>query len=81
MRWASSPTRMRQRSALTPSRMIVAAWAADEDLLGHGRLVHRFLVAQAAAGHLNDGLGDREPSGRAFVITLDHFLVRRGYLP
>jgi hypothetical protein len=60
---------------------LVAAWAADEDLLGHGRLVHRFLVAQAAAGHLNDGLGDREPSGRAFVITLDHFLVRRGYLP
>ena len=28
IRSASAPTRMRQRSALTPSRMIVAAWAA-----------------------------------------------------
>jgi hypothetical protein len=58
---------------------VVAAWAADEDLLGHEGLVNHFLAIQSAAGHLNDGLGNLEPSGHAFVVALDRFLNARGY--
>lgn len=58
---------------------VAAAWAADEDLLGHGKLVQHFLAIQSAAGHLNDGLGNLEPSGHAFVVALDRFLRMRGY--
>jgi hypothetical protein len=57
---------------------IVAAWAADEYELGHGRLVRRVLAREAAAGRLRS----REhyaPSGRAFVKALMHFLKRTGY--
>ena len=32
---------------------VIAAWAADEDLLGHVKLVNTYLAEQAAAGHLN----------------------------
>jgi hypothetical protein len=59
---------------------LAAAWAADEDLLGHTALVTRFLDQQAAAGHLNSALGTLEPNGRAFVVALDRFLRRQGYL-
>jgi hypothetical protein len=58
---------------------VVAAWAADEDLLGHEELVKHFLAIQSAAGHLNNGLGNLEPSGHAFVVALDRFLTMRGY--
>jgi hypothetical protein len=56
---------------------VIAAWAADEDLLGHVKLVNRYLHAQASAGHLNtpDGAG-----GTKFVASLQKFLRRRGYL-
>ncbi len=57
---------------------IIAAWAADEYELGHGRLVGRVLAREAAAGHLRS----REhyaPSGRAFVKALLRFLKRTGY--
>ncbi|MBV8432137.1 MAG: hypothetical protein JO244_13300, partial [Solirubrobacterales bacterium] len=36
---------------------VAAAWAADEALLGHVRLVNRFLASQARAGHLNAATG------------------------
>ncbi len=39
---------------------VVAAWAADEDLLGHTHLVNTFLARQAAAGHLNSALVRRQ---------------------
>jgi hypothetical protein len=56
---------------------VIAAWAADEDLLGHSKLVGRYLRAQAAAGHLNAAGG---VGGTRFVADLRKFLRRRGYL-
>ena len=56
---------------------VIAAWAADEDLLGHSQQVSRYLRAQAAAGHLNAPAGI---SGTKFVASLQKFLRRRGYL-
>ncbi|HLY47666.1 MAG TPA: hypothetical protein VKR21_00585 [Solirubrobacteraceae bacterium] len=57
---------------------VIAAWAADEDLLGHSRHVDRFLNAQARAGHLNAATG--QPGGKRFVANLHRFLRRHGYL-
>lgn len=62
------------------SNGLIAAWAADEDLLGHHTLVNRFLEQQLAQGHLNEAMGSLAPSGRAFVVALDRFLTQRGYL-
>jgi hypothetical protein len=56
---------------------VIAAWAADEDLLGHAKLVSRFLHAQAVAGHLNAPF---ESGGTRFVAKLQKFLRRRGYV-
>jgi hypothetical protein len=56
---------------------VIAAWAADEDLLGHVKLVNRYLSQQAAAGHLNAPFG---ASGGKFISNLQKFLRRRGYL-
>ena len=56
---------------------VIAAWAADEDLLGHTKLVSRYLHQQAAAGHLN---GSFTPGGTKFIANLQKFLRRRGYL-
>ncbi len=57
---------------------LIAAWAADEELLGHGALVRSTLAREAAQGHLRS----REnygPSGTAFVRALLRFLARAGY--
>jgi hypothetical protein len=59
---------------------IIAAWAADEDSLGHLALVRSFLQQQVVAGHLNEAMGTIEPRGRGFVVALDRFLRQRGYL-
>jgi hypothetical protein len=56
---------------------VIAAWAADEDLLGHTKLVKRFLHKQAVAGHLNAPFG---AGGTKFVAKLQKFLRRGGYL-
>jgi hypothetical protein len=56
---------------------VIAAWAADEDLLGHVKLVGRFLHQQATAGHLNAPFG---AGGTRFIADLQKFLRRRGYL-
>jgi hypothetical protein len=56
---------------------VIAAWAADEDLLGHTKLVKRFLHEQAVAGHLNAPF---EAGGTRFVAKLQKFLRRRGYV-
>ena len=58
---------------------VVAAWAADEELLGHVRLVNRFLAKQVRAGHLNSALSPEEPGGAKFVAKLRKFLRTRGY--
>jgi hypothetical protein len=59
---------------------VVAAWAADEELLGHGKLVNRFLSRQVALGHLNSGLSPEEPGGAKFVANLRRFMRRHGYV-
>jgi hypothetical protein len=56
---------------------VIAAWAADEDLLGHTKLVSRYLHQQAVAGHLNAAFA---AGGTKFVAKLQKFLRRRGYL-
>ncbi len=58
---------------------VIAAWAADEDLLGHGKLVSRYLARQASAGHLKSGLSPQDPGGAKFVAELQKFLSRHGY--
>ena len=55
---------------------VIAAWAADEDLLGHVKLVNRYLHQQAKAGHLNAPFA---AGGTKFVAKLQKFLRRRGY--
>jgi len=57
---------------------LIAAWAADEELLGHDGLVRATLSREAAHGHLHsrEGYG---PSGRSFVRALLRFLHRTGY--
>jgi len=59
---------------------LVAAWAADEDMLGHFAGVARFLTAQAKAGHLNSALNPITPSDQKYVVALQKFLRRHGYL-
>jgi hypothetical protein len=55
----------------------IAAWAADQEMLGHSRLVNTYLNQQAKAGHLKTSFG---PGGRRFVTQLMRFLRRYGYL-
>ncbi|MHB1089005.1 MAG: hypothetical protein ACYC19_09635 [Acidimicrobiales bacterium] len=59
---------------------LAAAWAADEDMLGHFSAVNTFLAREAAAGHLNSALSPEEPSGQHFVVALQKFLRRHGYV-
>jgi hypothetical protein len=59
---------------------LIAAWAADEDELGHSEQVEGFLAEQLRARHLNTPLSPQEPGGRRFIRKLDRFLRRRGYL-
>jgi hypothetical protein len=59
---------------------LVAAWAADEDMLGHSGGVARFLAAQARAGHLNSALTPITPSDQKYVGALQKFLRKNGYL-
>jgi hypothetical protein len=59
---------------------VIAAWAADEDLLGHPKLVSRYLARQAKAGHLHSALAPQEPGGRKFIRKLQRFLRNHGYL-
>jgi hypothetical protein len=68
------------RSGYLDSVGVIAAWAADEELLGHRQLVSGYLSAQAKAGHLRTALAPEEPSGRRFVAALMRFLRRQGYL-
>ena len=58
---------------------VIAAWAADEDLLGHTAKVNRFLAKQVKSGHLHSALNPGE-GGKRFVAKLHRFLRSRGYL-
>jgi hypothetical protein len=59
-------------------RGILAAWAADESLLGDGDAAHTKLLQIAAGGDLDHGSGP--PKGAAYVASLWKFLGSRGYL-
>lgn len=67
--------KVRQRSGDTVG--LIAAWAADEDLLGHARRANRYLERQAKAGHLTTPGG---PDGARFIAKLHRFLRAHGYL-
>ncbi len=58
---------------------LVAAWAADEEMLGRPALVQRFLADQERAGHLNSALSPVDPGGSRFVVALERFLRRHHY--
>jgi hypothetical protein len=57
---------------------MIAAWAADEYLLGHYGLVQQRLSAEAQEGHLQSDLPSA-PTGESFVTALQRFLIRHGY--
>lgn len=59
---------------------VIAAWAADEDLLGHAGRVSRYLAQQATAGHLTTPFGLANTGGKAFIAKLQRFLHNHGYL-
>jgi hypothetical protein len=56
----------------------IAAWAADEELLGHGVLVTRTLNREARLHNLRSA-ANQSPAGRTFVAKLERFLKRTGY--
>jgi hypothetical protein len=78
-RWLAAFRRL-ARQHYQDSVGVVAAWAADQDLLGHTGRVNRFLVRQLRAGHLKSALGPQEPGGRKFIAKLRKFLREHGYL-
>jgi hypothetical protein len=57
---------------------VIAAWAADEYMLGRSVTANAFLHRQARAGHLNSLL-DPARKGDVFVTQLRRFLERQGY--
>jgi hypothetical protein len=56
----------------------IAAWAADEDLLGHQSMVASTLAAELRAGRLRSSLSGRGTSGASFVNALQTLLRRLG---
>ncbi len=57
---------------------VIAAWAADEYLLGRMGAADQFLIQQARAGHLNGALSS-STTGAAFAEQIEKFLVQQGY--
>ncbi len=65
-------------SHYTDSVGVIAAWTADQFLLGRSTNAETFLRSQAAAGHLNSLLNPSE-KGTVFITQLNKFLRQRGY--
>ncbi|MDQ6835431.1 MAG: hypothetical protein M3016_04515 [Actinomycetota bacterium] len=57
---------------------LIAAWAADQELLGHDKRVQSTLATQAARGHLRDG-GLGAATGKGFIRQLNRLLHKLGY--
>jgi hypothetical protein len=55
---------------------VLAAWAADEELLGNNALVQSTLQSALKAGHLN---GNLVANGQKYVTLLNKFLIKLGY--
>jgi hypothetical protein len=60
-------------------RGLIAAWAADEELLGRPRLVSSQLAGALKAGHLRVPASFGGPSPAKFVVQLQALLRRLGY--
>ena len=60
---------------------LLAAWAADEELLGHDRQVQATLKAELAKGDLRapPGAGVTSPAVRSSSAALNRTLVKLGY--
>ena len=58
---------------------LIAAWAGDEELLGHNKLVQSTLASEARDGDLRTGTNPL-PGGSKFVAALNRLLRRYGYL-
>jgi len=58
---------------------LIAAWAADEEMLGHDTLTRSYLAAEAAAGHLNSAFSLAAAAGRNLVTDVERFLQAHGY--
>jgi hypothetical protein len=60
----------------------IAAWAADEELLGQDKLVQSTLASEARKGDLRSPPGSAGvwPSGKRFITALNRFLRSEGYL-
>lgn len=56
---------------------VIAAWAADEYMLGHKKQADQYLNAQAKAGHLHSPITNLK--GHRFVLALQKFLKKQGY--
>jgi hypothetical protein len=56
---------------------LIAAWAADEDELGHSQQVASYLQKEANAGVLRSPIAT---GGQRFITKLDKFLRKEGYL-
>jgi hypothetical protein len=58
---------------------LIAAWAADEELLGQDKLVQSTLAFEAAKGDLRAPPGAMLKSGKPFIKALNRFLIKNGY--
>jgi hypothetical protein len=67
------------RHNFSNGRGLIAAWAADEDLLGHSALVKSELAGALKAGHLRLPASFGGPSAHKFVAALQKLLRRLGY--
>jgi hypothetical protein len=61
-------------------RGVLAAWAADEAMLGHAARARRTLLDIASTGVLSQGSNAGWPTGLAYVRALWRFLAKNGYL-
>jgi hypothetical protein len=58
---------------------LIAAWAAEEDLLGHSALVKSRLATELRHNHLRSALPGG-PTGKKFITALQSFLKKLGYV-
>ncbi len=71
----------RKRDLRGESRFILAAWAADEYMLGQGRAVDRTLAQALRRGDLVPSPFDQPPRNPvAYIRALKHFLRKTGYI-
>jgi hypothetical protein len=77
-RWWARYLKARTSAKDDDVRGLLAAWAADESLLGDGTSAHTQLLQIAATGDLDHGVGSAK--GTAYVASLWKFLHAHGYL-